>query len=212
MLRIEDITDEHGEFLVKLARRAIEEYVRKGKKIKPPDDTPQVLREKAGVFVTLNKIINNEEELRGCIGYVLPYMPLVDAVIDSAISAATRDPRFTPVLDYELDEILVEVTVLTPPQKIEVKDPKEYLEKIEVGKDGLLLEWHGFGGTLLPQVPVEYNWDVETFLKHLCLKSGLPVDCWKWRDAIIYKYQGVIFKETKPRGPIVRVILARKSE
>ncbi len=207
MLRIEDITDEHGVFLVRLARRAIEMYVREGKRIDPPKDTPRVLREKAGVFVTINRIVEGEEELRGCIGYVLPYYPLVDAVIDSAISAATRDPRFNPVLDYELDEIVVEVTVLTPPQKIEASKPEEVISNIEIGRDGLLIEWHGFSGTLLPQVPVEYGWDAQTFLEHLCLKAGLPRECWRWPDATIYKYQGVIFKETRPRGPIVRVRL-----
>jgi len=210
MLRIEDITDEHGVFLVRLARKAIETYILKEEKISPPSDTPKILREKAGVFVTLNRLINGEEELRGCIGYVLPYLPLVEAVIDSAISAATRDPRFAPVMDYELDEIVVEVTILTPPQKIEVKDPREYLEKIEIGKDGLLLEWHGFGGTLLPQVPVEYGWDVETFLRHLCMKAGLPTDCWKWKEVTIHKYQGVIFKEVKPRGDVVRIELKHR--
>ncbi len=209
MLKLEDITDEMGIFLVRLARQTIESYIKNGIKISPPEKTPDVLREKAGVFVTLNKVINNEEELRGCIGYIIPHLPLVEAVIDSAIAAATRDPRFHPVADYELDEIIVEVTVLTPPQIINVRDPSEYPKKIEIGKDGLLLEWHGFGGTLLPQVPVEYNWDEVTFLEHLCLKSGLPRECWKWHDVKIYKYQGVIFKETKPRGDIIRVDLSK---
>lgn len=207
MLRIEDITDELGKFLVKLARETIETYIKTGKRIKPPPTTPDILKEKAGVFVTLNKIIDNEEELRGCIGYIIPHLPLVEAVIDSAIAAATRDPRFSPVMNYELDEILVELTILTPPQLIEVKDSSEYLKKIEIGKDGLLLEWHGFSGTLLPQVPVEYKWSVERFLEHLCLKSGLPRDCWKWEGVKIYKYQGVIFKEARPRGDIVRINL-----
>ena len=209
MLRLEDISDEYGKFLVSLARRAIEEYVRNGKRISPPKNTPSKLREKAGAFVTLNKIVDGEEELRGCIGYILPHFPLVEAVIDAAISAATRDPRFDPVLEYELESIVVEVTVLTPLQKIDVSNPNEYLEKIEIGKDGLLLEWKGFGGTLLPQVPVEYNWDVKTFLEHLCLKSGLPTDCWKWKDTVIYRYQGVIFKEKEPYGEIIRVELKK---
>jgi len=104
---------------------------------------------------------------------------------------------------------VVEVTVLTPLQKIDVSNPNEYLEKIEIGKDGLLLEWKGFGGTLLPQVPVEYNWDVKTFLEHLCLKSGLPTDCWMWEDTVIYRYQGVIFKEKEPYGEIIRVELKK---
>ncbi len=210
MLKIDDISDEHGEFLVRLARAAIEKYVVEGKKIDPPVDAPSILREKAGVFVTLNKRINGEEELRGCIGYILPYLPLVDAVIDAAISAATRDPRFDPVLEYELDNIIVEVTVLTPPEEINIKSPDEYLKVIKIGRDGLLLSWHGFGGTLLPQVPVEYGWDVKTFLEHLCLKAGLPKDCWQWKEVKILRYQGVIFKEEEPRGKVIRVMLEKK--
>ena len=207
MLKYENIKDEHGEFLVKLARKAIEEYVSKGNKISPPPDTPLLLKEKSGVFVTINKIVGKEEELRGCIGFILPVYPLVEATIDAAISAATRDPRFPPLSVEELDKILVEVTILTPPELIEVNFPDEYLEKIRIGRDGLIIEYRGYSGTLLPQVPVEYGWDVKTFLEHLCWKAFLPKDCWRWSETKIYRYQGIIFKELNPRGRIVRVEL-----
>ncbi len=207
MLKVTDLTDEHGRFLVRLARKAVEEKVRRGIKINPPEETPRILREKAGVFVTLTKLVNNHEELRGCIGYIIPYKPLVEATIDVAISAATEDPRFPPVEPSELNDILVEVTVLTPPEKIEVKDPSDYLKEIKIGRDGLIIKYGPFSGTLLPQVPVEYNWDVETFLDNLCWKAGLPAGCWRDKKTEIYRYQGVLWKEKTPKGEIVRVDL-----
>ncbi|MCR8453539.1 MAG: TIGR00296 family protein [Crenarchaeota archaeon] len=208
MLRYEDITDEHGRFLVRLARQAIETYLNEEKRIKPPPNTPEILKEKSGVFVTLNKLIaGKEEELRGCIGYIQPVYPLVEATIDAAISAATRDPRFPPLSAEELSEILVEVTILTPPELIKVSSPTDYLKEIIIGRDGLIVEYKGFGGTLLPQVPVEYGWDVRTFLEHLCWKAFLPKDCWKWPETKIYRYQGIIFKEDKPGGSVHRIKL-----
>lgn len=204
-LQVEDLTDDHGIFLIKLARKAIETYLQKKKKISIPPNTPPILKEKSGVFVTLNKIIDDHEELRGCIGYIEPIKPLVVATIDVAIAAALEDPRFPPVKLHEMRDITIEVTVLTPPKKIVVSSPNEYLSKIKIGRDGLLLRYKFFSGTLLPQVPVEYNWDVETFLEHLCLKAGLPITCWKDPEVEIYAYQGIIWKEENPYGKIVRV-------
>ena len=206
-LKVEMLKDEYGTFLVRLAREAIETYLKSKKKISPPPNTPQILLEKAGVFVTLNKSMNEKEELRGCIGYFLPIKPLVEATIDVAIAAAVEDPRFPPITFSEMDNIVVEVTVLTPPEKIDVKDPKEYASRIKIGRDGLLLKYGFYSGTLLPQVPIEYGWDVETFLDHLCLKAGLPIMCWKNLEVEIYKYSGVIWKEVAPRGKIIRVEL-----
>ncbi len=206
-LRIDELRDEHGVFLVKLARKAIETFLSKRKKIEAPKNAPQILRNPAGVFVTLNKIIDKFEELGGCIGYVLPIKPLIDAVIDVAIAAATEDPRFPPITFDEMSKIIVEVTILTPPEKIDVSDPNEYLTKIKIGRDGLLLRYGSIYGTLLPQVPVEYNWNVKEFLDNLCLKAGLPLKCWKNLDVEIYSYQAAIWKEKEPRGDIIRVRL-----
>lgn len=197
----------HGKFLVKLARKAVEEYLKKGTLIQPPEAIPPQLKEKSGAFVTINKLVNNHEELRGCIGYILPIYPLVETVIKAAIAAATEDPRFPPLQPEELDQVIFEVTILTPPKLIKARSPEELLENINIGEDGLLIEWHGFSGTLLPQVPIEYNWDKKTFLTNLCYKAGLPANCWRWDDIKIYKYQGIIFKEEKPNGEIIRVHL-----
>lgn len=206
-LSLSDLKNEHGTFLVKLARKAIESFLMYRRKISAPEQYPQVLKNEAGVFVTLNKVIDNQEELRGCVGYILPIKPLIEAVIDVAIAAATEDPRFPPVTYEEMSEIVVEVTVLTPPKKLTVNSPDEYLNLIKIGRDGLLLRYGSISGTLLPQVPVEYNWEVQEFLDNLCFKAGLPPKCWKNPDVEIYAYQGIIWKEKTPRGEVFQITL-----
>ncbi len=111
------LSEEDGKFLVELARRAIKTYLVDKKVIEVPEDVDPKLKENMGVFVTLNL----RSELRGCIGYPEPVMPLLNAVIDAAISAATRDPRFNPLTSSEMDKIHVEVSVLTKPRLIEVE-------------------------------------------------------------------------------------------
>jgi len=191
---------ERGTFLVKLARAAVEEYLRSGVKIEPPPETPPDLYEKRGVFVTLKTY--PQRELRGCIGYPEPIMPLVLATIDAAISAATRDPRFYPVGVEELPKLLFEVTVLTPPQPIEVP-PEELPKAIKVGRDGLIVRCGYASGLLLPQVPVEWGWNEEEFLAQTCVKAGLPPNCWLDPRCQFYKFQGQIFTETEPYGEVV---------
>jgi len=198
------IRDEWGEFLVRLARRAVEEYVRNGKTISPPEDTPPELWEKMGVFVTLNRCNSPPQTaLRGCIGFPLPVYPLVEATIKAAIYAATDDPRFPPVSEDELEEVVVEVSVLTPPEPIEGA-PKERPEKIKVGRDGLLIERGFYSGLLLPQVPIEWGWDEEEFLAQTCWKAGLPPDCWLDPETRIYRFTAEIFEEESPWGPVRR--------
>ncbi|MGQ9721400.1 MAG: TIGR00296 family protein [Candidatus Jordarchaeum sp.] len=197
------MTLEEGRFLVKLARRAVETYVKEEVKIEVPQDTPERLLEKSGVFVTLNTVSpGSDKRLRGCIGFPLPHFPLAQAVIESAISAATMDPRFPPVREEELDNIVVEVTVLTPPVLIEVKDPKDYPKKVKVGRDGLVVERGSYKGLLLPQVPVDWNWDEEEFLCECCIKAGLPPDSWYDKKTKIYSFKGIIYEEESPHGEV----------
>ncbi|MBS7287271.1 MAG: TIGR00296 family protein [Candidatus Freyarchaeota archaeon] len=198
-----NLSDEDGVFLVRLARETIENFVRTGKMGHPPKDVSPRLKEKGGVFVTINKLVCGGKHLRGCIGYPLPYFPLAEATMKSAVEA-TRDPRFPPLREDELDGIVVEVTVLSVPELLKVKDPREYVEKVKVGRDGLLVARGPFKGLLLPQVPVEWNWDAETFLCECCMKAGLPPDAWLDRDTEVYVFRGVIFEEEEPRGKIVR--------
>ena len=202
-----ELTDEEGVFLVKLARRAIEEYLKTYETISPPEDTPEKLWQKCGVFVTLNTIQYGSKELRGCIGYPYPTNPLVEAAIDSAISSAVNDPRFPPVTLDEMDHIVVEVSVLTPPELIKVSDPREYPQHVRIGMDGLIVERSWRRGLLLPQVPIEWGWCPEEFLCQCCIKAGLPPDTWLIGGTKIYRFQAIIFEETSPRGEVVRVSL-----
>ncbi|ASJ09859.1 AMMECR1 domain-containing protein [Thermococcus sp. P6] len=198
------IRDEWGEFLVRLARRAVEEYVRNGRVIKPPEDTPRELMEKMGVFVTLNRHgLPPERALRGCIGFPLPIYPLAEATIKAAIYSASEDPRFPPVREDELDDLVVEVSVLTPPELIE-GPPVERPLKVKVGRDGLIVEKGIYSGLLLPQVPVEWGWDEEEFLSQTCWKAGLPPDCWLDEDTRVYRFTAEVFEEEKPGGQVRR--------
>ncbi len=185
------LSEEEGKFLVKLAEDAIEAFVKEQKKINVPENTPDILKEEMGVFVTLNK----DGILRGCIGYPEPINPLVNAVIDVAISAAVNDPRFSPINTNELKDIEVEVSVLTKPELVEVKSPEEYMDKIKVGEDGLIIERGSYKGLLLPQVAVEWGWNVEEFLYNTCVKAGLTADCWLYPDIKVYKFGSQIFNE-----------------
>ncbi|MCV0366578.1 MAG: TIGR00296 family protein [Nitrosopumilus sp.] len=199
MKNIRNFTDEDGKELVKTARKAVAEYLKNKSKIADSDFHSRFNFE-SGVFVTINK----KDSLRGCIGYPIPIKKLSYGLIDAAISAATQDPRFTPISTDELDKIVFEVTVLTPPVEIKVDDPLEYLSIIKVGRDGLIVENSYSSGLLLPQVPTEYGWDVEEFLQHTCEKAGINKDSWKEGSTKISIFEGVIFKEESPNGKIVR--------
>ncbi|MFX1506939.1 MAG: TIGR00296 family protein [Promethearchaeota archaeon] len=196
-----------GEFLVRLARRTIETYLKSKKKISIPDDAPKDLFDHSGVFVTLHHTTKgNEPSLRGCIGRIeSPHSTLIQSTIDSAIDAATRDPRFPPVIYKEMTSVTVETTILTVPEVLEVKNPDEYFDLIEIGRHGLIAERGPYQrGLLLPQVPVEQNWDIEYYLHYVCLKAGLPGQAWTDLRTKISRFEGFIFSEETPNGPIVQ--------
>ena len=205
-----ELNIEEGKFLIQLARNAVKEYLETRRYIKAPENTPRTLLEHCGVFVTINSLKKGEKELRGCIGYPYPTNPLAEAVIDSAINAATQDPRFYPLSLSELGEVIFEVSVLTPPEAIEVKKPEEYLSKIKVGEDGLIVEKGIFKGLLLPQVPVEWEWCEEEFLCQCCVKAGLPPDSWLTKGAKIHKFNAIIFEEKTPKGEVKRKLLGEE--
>ena len=188
---------DEGKKAVSFAREVIEEYVKN--KTVPEIELPGVFNEKHGAFVTIHTY--PEYELRGCIGVPLPVKSLKEAIVEGATSA-TRDPRFPPLSPDELDNIVVEVTVLTEPELIRVDKPRDYLSEIEIGRDGLIVEQGFFKGLLLPQVPVEQGWDKEEFLSHTCMKAGLMPDAWFDKNTKIYRFSGQVFTETKPRGEI----------
>ena len=190
-----------GAQLVRLARIAVEKYLQESVIIKSERDT----QEKTGVFVTLNYVTTSRKEyLRGCIGFPPPEKPLYQGVVEAAIAAATEDPRFPPLDMQELDNIIFEISVLTPPEQITVS-PANYGKEIQIGRDGLILHWRFGSGLLLPQVPVELKWDVEEYLANICYKAGAPPDVWLDANSKLYKFQATVFKEVEPKGEIIRL-------
>lgn len=196
-----DLTDEQGEFLVKLARQVIESQLDDNVQPDTQIDDPH-LYEKCGVFVTLS--LMDTQRLRGCIGLPYPIKPLIEAVMEAAESAAFHDPRFSPLQLSELSNVLIEVSVLTPPERIEVEDRNDLPNQIKVGRDGLIIERNWSKGLLLPQVPVEWGWDSTQFLNQCCVKAGLPENSWRRPDTVVYRFQAILFKEHEPMGKVYR--------
>ncbi len=199
-----ELSDEEGRFLIKLTRETVKTYLETGKTIKPPENTPKRLFEKCGVFVTISTVRIGKKDLRGCIGYPYPTTPLVEAVIDAAINSSTQDPRFPPISLRELEKVVFEISVLTPPELVDVKKPEEYSNKIKIGEDGLIVEKGFYKGLLLPQVPIEWGWTEEEFLCQCCIKAGLPPDSWLTKGNRIYKFSAIVYEEQNPKGEIKR--------
>ena len=198
-MNFQNISDDDGTILVKMARTVVTKYLTNNTKILD-HDFKEKFSFNAGVFVT----INDKSGLRGCIGFPFAIKKLSDALTDAAISASTEDPRFPSITQNELNNLVFEVTVLSDAEEISTSSPEEIIQEVKIGRDGLMIEKDSQSGLLLPQVPVEYNWDVVDFLNHTCHKAGLPNGSWKDKDTKISKFQGIIFRETLPNGEIVR--------
>ena len=148
------------------------------------------LQKACGVFVTLKNKKNGE--LRGCIGYMYGVKPLREAVRDCTVEASTRDRRFAPMQPGEEQSVQIEISVLTPPEKI------ANIRAIEIGKHGLIISRGMQRGVLLPQVPLEWGWNREDFLSAVCQKAGLPQGAWK-EGAELYVFTAQVFKEHERR-------------
>ena len=156
--------------LLILARRSVETRIREGRFLVKGEDYSEVAPEPRGAFVTLT---TSEGELRGCIGHVLPHVALDETVVRMAAAAAQEDPRFEGVTPEEIPDLHIEISALTVP--VPLPSP----EAVEVGRHGLIVSRGWAKGLLLPQVATEYGWDREEFLRHTCLKAGLPPDAWR---------------------------------
>ena len=206
----EIFTLEEGKVLIKFARENIEHFLQNSKRIIVPDDLRKKFTDKYGAFVTLNVQNVEGNPLRGCIGYIEPKFSLYETVHRVSVSSAIEDSRFPPVTLEEMDNIVIELSILTPPKLIAVSDPKDYIEKIVIGRDGLIVEKGMRRGLLLPQVPVDHdrNWGVETFLEHTCNKAWLSPEAWRdIKSTKIYSFQAILFEEEEPRGEVVRKYL-----
>ncbi len=198
-----ELSFEHGEYLVKIARKAVEEKLLNNKGPIIPENIPEIFRRPGMTFTTIETYFpDGRTMLRGCIGFLVPVYSLIEATIKSALEAAFNDPRFPPLSIDEIDNVVFEVTVLSEPEELVVNDVWDRPKHIVIGKHGLVVEKGWFKGTLLPVVPIEYCWDEETFLAETCIKAGLSPDCWLDKSTKIYLYEGRVFKEEKPRGRI----------
>ena len=178
------LDDNQKKILLELAKETLLSVVTTGK-IPSVEITDSFLKEKGAAFVTLNK----NGDLRGCIGYTAAIMPLVDCIQTVTESAAMADPRFPRVSQGELDDINIEISVLTPLKKV------KNTANIIVGKHGLMIRKGVYSGLLLPQVATEYGWSRDDFLQHTCQKAGLGSDCWKDERATIYSFEAIVFSE-----------------
>jgi AmmeMemoRadiSam system protein A len=183
------LTDDEKRELLRIARATLREYFHTGR-IPPGKPHRDSLTAEAGAFVSLHR----EGVLRGCIGKQQETTALFRTIQEMTIAAATRDPRFDPVDEDEVDDIEIEISVLggaTP-----VRGPAD----IEIGAHGLAIEHDGRRGLLLPQVAVEHGWDAATFLAEVCRKAGLDADAWKQPGAVVQRFSAQVFNDdTHPR-------------
>lgn len=180
-----DINDQKA--LLKYARKVIEAALQHASRPEYPALSTTL---RCGAFVTLRE----NASLRGCIGRMQSSDPLAQTIADMALAAAFEDPRFAPVTADELPYIEIEITLLSPLAPI-------LPDQVVVGRHGLLISAMGRSGVLLPQVPIEYGWDRETFLDQLCIKAGLPEGTWKSSHAQLYGFEGFIFSESSLSAP-----------
>jgi AmmeMemoRadiSam system protein A len=177
------LSADQQKFLLDVAHRAIKHYLDTKKSLKVKTDDA-VLLEKRGAFVTLKV----DDQLRGCIGYPLPHKSLMETIIDCSVAASTQDFRFSSITAEEISRLNVEISVLTLPRTI------EEVSEIIIGDHGIIISKGMAKGLLLPQVPIEWDWDLETYLKHGCLKAGLAEDAWK-KGAKIEIFSAQIFSD-----------------
>ncbi|MGC8710386.1 MAG: TIGR00296 family protein [Candidatus Micrarchaeia archaeon] len=194
-----------GEKLVKSARNAIELYLRSPKFDRSIiEKSLAEFNDNVGVFVTIEHYPTMS--LRGCIGFPRAVGPIKKTLVEAAIAAATEDPRFIPLSHVELDDIIIEVSILTEPVLIG-GTPSEIKRQIKIGKDGLIIEYGYESGLLLPIVAVEQKWNEEEFLNNVCIKAGLREDTWKHGNATLYKFSTQVFREESPNGKVIEVKL-----
>lgn len=192
-----------GEQLVRAARNAIELSITNPHFHKDiVTDSLNGFGRANGVFVTLEHYPTME--LRGCIGFPRAIVPLKESLVDSAIGAAFEDPRFVSVSKNELGELLVSVSILSTPSKLNGTS-KSRMDSIRIGRDGLLVEYGLYSGLLLPIVAVQEGWGKKKFLEEVCRKAGIHSDYWSQPNVNLYTFQTQVFKEEIPEGKVIEI-------
>jgi len=173
--------------ILDLSRRSLESFVRGIESQNAPVDDPYLQTQLYGLFVSLHR----KQELRGCVGTCKPRDRLCELLVEMTQAAASRDTRMTPITTSELDEITIDVSVLSP--LVRTESPMSLM----VGKHGLHVARGRQRGVLLPQVPIQYGWDIRTFLEQTCVKAGLPQDAWADPDTEVSAFTALVIEETK---------------
>jgi AmmeMemoRadiSam system protein A len=188
----ENFNQQERKFLFDLAKRTIREVVTQGKlPAVEPASLAKKFTEPKGCFVTLTK----HGALRGCIGHIVPKESLYKAIMDNAQGSAVRDPRFPPVQPNELDQLEIEISILTVPQPLQFSSPDDLLSQLQPHKDGVVLQIGPRGATYLPQVWAQIPNKVD-FLNHLAQKAGCAPADWRNKDATVSVYRVESFKES----------------
>ncbi|ESQ26852.1 MAG: conserved hypothetical protein TIGR00296 [uncultured Acidilobus sp. OSP8] len=206
----DEVDDSLGEQLVRIARSSVEHYFSNRALMPTPQGLSPVLLRPGAAFVTIETYEGEgSRSLRGCIGFIEPVKPLVRSVIEVAVEAAFNDPRFTPMEVNELNNVTFEVSVLSKLEEAP-RTPEGRKAFVTIGRDGLVVERGFYRGLLLPEVPVENLWDVETFLSETCIKAGLWPDCWYDEKVKVYRFRTAAWLEERPKGRVVRRDLAEE--
>lgn len=184
------LTKEEGEYLISLARKTIESKLFNRDLPEDKNNLTEKYLEKRGTFVTLT--MNNN--LRGCIGHIIPQESLIEGIRINALNAAFEDPRFPPLSKNEWSNVKVEISILTEPEFLEYSDANDLLGKLRPGIDGVILKKGYAQSTFLPQVWEQLP-DKRDFLTHLCMKAGMSGSEWKKGDLTVYTYQVQAFEE-----------------
>lgn len=180
------LSHEQRKQLLRIARESIEAVLDGRRPEVDPATLDETMSRPSGAFVSLH---TKDGDLRGCIGSIHAVAPLWQAVSTNAINAAFRDPRFFPLHREELENIDIEISVMSP------IEPVASAEEILVGRDGLIVSRGSRAGLLLPQVATEYGWDRETFLRQTCVKAGLPPETWRSGECRIERFSAEVFGE-----------------
>lgn len=199
------VSTDVGGGLVKFARNVVEgKFTRVKPKI--PKNIRHILSEKRGVFVSLHR----DHGLRGSAGFLDPNSILGIALERAAYIAAFEDSRFPKLREDELGKTIFEVSLLTKAKLVTVKDPLDYLKKVVVGRDGLMIQRGENIGVVLPQVPWKNRWGTEEFIQHACVKANLMPDEWKKKGFKLSIFHAEVFKEKTPKGGAVKLNAARR--
>ena len=183
-----NLDEQDRQELLLIARNTLQTYLSTGKFTEVRPARPALLQQ-AGAFVSLHE----GDELRGCIGQIVPDRELYKIVQSCALSAALDDPRFNPVTADQVPLLTIEISVLTPMVRV------TRVEEIEVGRHGLYITVGNRRGLLLPQVATQYGWDRDAFLAQTCRKAGLPENAWRNPSASIHAFEAEVFSESAAR-------------